>query len=68
MFTVIEITCPHCSEKFEESITPYDELTELPCQKCGQTIVKGKKDHCVICAFGSSVCPNLQCRRDCCGG
>ena len=67
MQNLIEITCPHCSKKFELSVTPYEELASIPCAECGRNILKGEKDHCVVCAFGSSVCPNLQCRRDCCG-
>lgn len=68
MMTVITITCPHCSGAFEESLTPHDELTEIPCQVCKKIIAKRPNDHCVVCSYGSNVCPNLQCRRDCCSG
>lgn len=68
MFTVISVTCPHCAKSFEASVTPYEELAEIRCDACGRTIRKNASDHCVICAYGNSVCPNLQCRRDCCSG
>ena len=68
MVIVIQITCPHCSQTFDESLSAHDELAELPCQLCSKTIHKQPADHCVVCSYGSSVCPNLQCRRDCCSG
>ena len=68
MFTVIQVTCLHCSQTFDEGLSPHEELVEIPCQLCSKTIQKKPNDHCVICSYGNNVCPNLQCRRDCCSG
>ena len=68
MFTIISVSCPLCSHVFDENLSPHDELAELPCPGCRQTIHKRPSDHCVICSYGATVCPNLQCRRDCCSG
>lgn len=68
MISVAQITCPHCKHLFDWSMSPYDNLPDLPCPSCGKTIAKNPNDHCAVCSHGSVMCLAQQSRRDCCSG
>jgi hypothetical protein len=60
------ITCPQCGFKKEETM-PTDACQFFyKCSNC-ETLLKPKKgDCCVYCSYGTSKCPSIQSKEDCC--